>query len=604
MIAEHFLVSPSKRLPLRIGVLLDGLSLPRCFEQVIDHIQKSSFATIELLMINTPARPEPVGPRRPKWRVLANMLFDSKRRKHLGFTIYTKLDQKYFSVANHPQEEIDCTDKLSGIESLKITPIVKGFVHRFTPADIEDIRKRDLDVILRFGFNILRGEILTSARYGVWSYHHGDNEFYKGGPAHFWELYEENKLSGVILQVLTEELDAGHVLAKALFSTVQGGISTLQNRFTPYWGAVHLVIQKLYELHNYGWEHLERHSIPNKPYQGERKIYRTPTNWELLRWLMPALAVKSARRLTRVVAGERIWLWRIALRTDSRQLLHQVDPGDRSAFKWLTPPKGHFHADPFVVEDQGRTWMFLEDYIYCESKAAIVCGEVLPNGELGEMRTVLRQPYHLSYPFVFKHARGYYLIPESATNHTVELYRATDFPYQWCLQKVLFLGKAVDTTVFIDGDTFWFFTTLRAPVGDGMCLCLFYSDQIDGEWQWHPANPISMDVRDARCGGRVFRHDGKLFRISQDCSGRYGSSFSFREIVTLTKTEYRETLLRTVEPWSKSFWGTHTYDHCSNIEAIDGVTYAPKSAHLVSAKLPAEGRIKSEVRSARSGSFS
>jgi hypothetical protein len=41
----------------------------------------------------------------------------------------------------------------------------------------------------------------------VWSYHHGDNEFYRGGPPHFWELYEKAPLSGVILQVLTEELD-------------------------------------------------------------------------------------------------------------------------------------------------------------------------------------------------------------------------------------------------------------------------------------------------------------------------------------------------------------------------------------------------------------
>jgi hypothetical protein len=595
MIAEQFLVSPSKRPPLRIGLLLDGLLLPRCFEQVIDHIQKSNFAKIELLVIHTPANAEPVRPSRPKWRVLGDILSDPKRRKHLGFAIYNRLDQKYFFGANHPLEEIDCTDKLLGIESLKITPIVKGFVHRFAPSDIEEIRKRDLDVILRFGFNILRGDVLTAARYGVWSYHHGDNEFYRGGPAHFWELYERSKLSGVILQVLTEELDAGLVLAKALFSTAQGSISTTQNRFTPTWGAVHLIIQKLYDLHNYGWEHLERHTIPNKPYQGKRKIYRTPTNWELLRWLVPTLTVKSARRGTRVFTGEKIVLWRIALRRGSHQLLHQAGPRDRSGFRWLTAPKGHFHADPFLLEDQGHTWLFFEDYIYSEAKGAIVCREVFSSGELGEIRTVLRRPYHLSYPLVFKHDGSYYLIPESASHRTVELYRATSFPYQWSLVKVLFRGKAVDTTVYIDGNTFWFFTTLKAPAGDGMCLCLFYSDRIDGEWHWHPANPISMDVRDARSGGRVFQRDGKLIRISQDCSGGYGSSFSFREIVMLSKTEYRENLMQTVEPWSKSFWGTHTYDHCSSLEVIDGWTYAPKSAHLVSAELPPEGPIISEI---------
>ena len=34
----------------------------------------------------------------------------------------------------------------------------------------------------------LRGEI---ARHGVWSYHHGDNRFYRGGPPGFWEVMED-----------------------------------------------------------------------------------------------------------------------------------------------------------------------------------------------------------------------------------------------------------------------------------------------------------------------------------------------------------------------------------------------------------------------------
>lgn len=307
MIEEHFLVSGTKNPSLRIGILLDDLTLPRCFERIIDQIQKSNFATIELLMIRAPERANLESPRRSKWKTLWNILIDPKRRKHLAFIIYNKLDQRFFSVPNHPQEQIDCTGKLLGIDSIEITPITSGFVHRFSSSEIEEIRKRDLDVILRFGFNILRGDILKAARFGVWSYHHGDNEFYRGGPAHFWELKERNKMSGVILQVLNEELDAGQVLEKALFSTEIGGVSLVRNRFTPHWGAVHFVIQKLYELHTYGWEHLERHSIPNKPYQGKRKIYRTPTNGELLRWLVPTLATKLGLRLTRVFSRKKLY---------------------------------------------------------------------------------------------------------------------------------------------------------------------------------------------------------------------------------------------------------------------------------------------------------
>ena len=110
---------------------------------------------------------------------------------------------------------------LAGIGSIEVEPMGKKFIHKFPPDALEKIRAKELDVILRFGFNILSGEILTVARYGVWSYPHGDNDFYRGGPPHFGELVEKSPLSGVILQVLTEELNSGLVLCKSLFSTEQ-----------------------------------------------------------------------------------------------------------------------------------------------------------------------------------------------------------------------------------------------------------------------------------------------------------------------------------------------------------------------------------------------
>ena len=45
-------------------------------------------------------------------------------------------------------------------------PVV--LLHGFPDDALERIREKKLDVLIRFGFNILRGEILTAARYGVW----------------------------------------------------------------------------------------------------------------------------------------------------------------------------------------------------------------------------------------------------------------------------------------------------------------------------------------------------------------------------------------------------------------------------------------------------
>jgi hypothetical protein len=577
MIAEQFLTSSSKRTPLRIGLLLDGLVLPRYVAQIIEYIKRSNFATLELLVIRNTEGTNPETSEGLKPRLLSRFLSDPICRRKIAYQIYRDLDKKYFLKDNHPLERLDCRENLSAIETLAMSPLSRGCGQSFNQSDVKEIQKRELDVILKFGFRALCGDVVRAARYGIWSYLQSDSEYYSGGPARFWELYEGSKLSGVTLRACTNEKESGIELGKALFSTTQDGISVTQNELTPIWGSVHLVIQKLYELHEYGWDYLAKRAVPKAPYRGKRASYTTPTNLEMLRWIIRALTGKSWRWGKRIFTREKTALWRIGMRNGGGNLVDEADPNDRCHFRWLAAPRGHYYADPFLVEYQGRTWLFCEDYNYCEGKAIIVCREVLRNGELGDLQTVLNRPYHLSYPYVFRHEANFYLIPESASNGTVELYRATDFPRQWIFEKVLFRGKAVDTTFFTDGDTFWFFTTLKATVGDGICLFLFYSNRIDGEWSSHPANPISTDVRDARCAGRVFRHEGKLIRISQDCSGRYGSSFSFREIVTLSKTDYQEKLLHTVTPWTNSIRGTHTYNSCSSFEVIDGLMYEAKS---------------------------
>jgi hypothetical protein len=581
---DLFLKSSGTGPRLRIGILLDGFVLPRFCQEVISHIQRCNFASIELIVVNqasasaVPARPP------SKWRSLISLLKDSKRRSWLGYILYQKFDARYYPQENDPLASADCSEQLANIDILRVTPIAKGFVHRVAPDDVARIRGYNLDVTLRFGFNILKGEILTSARYGIWSYHHSDNEYYRGGPPQFWELVEDNELTGVILQILTEELDAGKVLAKALFSTSQG-LSVRRNRYDPYWGSVALVIQKLYELHSYGWDHVLQRSLPDKPYLGRRKLYRIPTNGELCGWFLRSVAKIVWRRIKRVTQGERGWAWRIAIREqpDLLPLRSHFEP--QTSFHWLIPPRGHFHSDPFLFSHNDKMWMFFEDYVYLKKKAVICCREVAANGGLGDICTVVDRPYPLSYPFVFQHDHHTYMIPESHENGTIELYRADDFPYRWSLERTLFHAKAVDTTLLIENG-FWFFTTIFAPFGEGHCLCLFFSDSLTGEWHPHPCNPISMDVRDARSGGRVSRRGGKLYRISQSGAGHYGSSsFSLHEVLALTRSDYKEVLVETIRPWPPYF-GVHSYDRCGQFEVIDGLTRAASADLFVAAEFP------------------
>ena len=90
----------------------------------------------------------------------------------------------------------------------------------------------------------------------------------------------------MILQVLTEALDDGLVLCKSLFAT-ETTISVSRNRYPAYWGASDMMIRKLNELHRCGWDSLLQGAVPAVPYKGKKKIYRTPTNFEMVRWLAP-----------------------------------------------------------------------------------------------------------------------------------------------------------------------------------------------------------------------------------------------------------------------------------------------------------------------------
>ena len=249
-----------------------------------------------------------------------------------------------------------------------------------------------------------------------------------------------------------------------------------------------------------------------------------------------------------------------------------------NGFRTIEAPQGHFYADPFLVEDEGKTWLFFEDYIYKTGRGNISCAEVT-NGEIGNAVLVLERPYHLSYPCVFRDGGEWFMIPETAANGTVELYRCLKFPHRWELHKKLFGASAVDTTLWVEDGVYWFFTSLREPRGRATQLWLFHTASLTGDWTAHPSNPISTDVRNSRGAGAIFRHNGKLFRPSQDCSRHYGYSFTLNEILTLTLGDYAEKAVVTVNPlWAEGLAATHSYSRAGEVEIIDGCWPVPEGS--------------------------
>ena len=568
--------SPAAHPALRVGLLLDGPHLSAFFARVIQDIRASNFANLELLVFRKrPGRSE-AQPRRSPLNKIARKLLDREARRHALYDLYLRLDQR-MKPSNHPLDQVDCSQLLVGIEAIEVEPIGKKFIHRFPEDALEKIRAKNLDVLLRFGFNILHGEILYVARYGVWSYHHGDNEFYRGGPSHFWELHEGAELSGVILQVLTEELDGGTVLCKSLFST-ERTISVSRNRFAPYWGSTEFVIRKLHELHRFGWDYVQERALPRVAYKGKRKIYRNPGNSDLVRWLGPIFLKKALQYPFR---KKTIQHWRIAIRQSCKPIFDSAD-GDLSGFRWIEPQKGHFWADPFLLEHERKTYIFFEDFSYSDRRGRISIAELSPKGDLISPTTCLESvDHHYSYPHVFRVDNDLFMVPEAFDSSSIDLYRCVQFPNHWEREATLLTGKFVDTTIWQYGGLWWLMTTKAEPDARAGTLLLFYSDSLKGRWNFHPANPISTDIRNNRGAGRVFEAGNRLIRPSQNCSPDYGYSFALNEILDLSETRYREKTLTVVTPESwAGLSGVHTYNWIKNIEVIDGRTKAHLKDHV------------------------
>ena len=581
MLSDLYIRSKSNREPLRIGLLLDELELPRMFYQVVEDIARSNFAVIKLAVINQqpPPQQRPVPPVPVRaWRILS----DPARRKAVFYKWYSKTDAQNHPLQPDPSESIDASPLLEGVPRLPVVPITKRFVHRFPPEAIEAIQAYDLDVIFRFGFNILKGDVLRTARYGIWSFHHGDNEFYRGGPPHFWELVEQSPVSGVILQVLTEQLDAGIVLAKINFATLSS-LSPHSNSWAPCLGSTHLPIRKLHELHENSWDFVLDKCVPNTPYQGKRNPYRGPTNIEMARWLAPRGLSKLLKQPFR--KSDVVWHWRVGVRTGGHALHDSACKGrsaDLNGFRWLESPQGHNWADPFLLEKNGTLWLFFEDFLYREDRGNIKVAPLHRDGTLGDVTTCLDLPYHISYPYVFEHQGEIFMMPETLSNRGVELFRATRFPYEWRLEKVLFQGDVTDTSAWFDGERWWFFTCVEEPKGIVAQCLLFSAGSLTGDWEAHPGNPISSDVRFARNAGAIFREQGKLFRPAQNCTGNYGRSMSLREIVTLNPDKYVERGALDISPDpSWRYIGMHTYNFHGDVEVMDSLKVRTEEPLLV-----------------------
>ena len=534
--------------PVRVGLLLDSLTQPKWVFNIIKDIQSSDIAEICLIIKNeTPGQPAQ-GRLKSYW----------KNRNYLLYSFYNRLDQRIPLVQENAFEETDLQELVSDVPVLGVMPIMKKFSDWFPPEAIEKIRSYDLDVAISFGFRILRGDALRIAKHGVWSYHHGDNLVNRGGPPGFWEVMERSPISGAVLQVLSEDLDNGQVIDRS-WTRTRDKFSVKGSKNNLYWRASAFVMRKLRELYENGEVSSEGNLF--RPYYN--RLHKMPTNAQLLPKLCKLSLNYAAVQIRYKFFFDQ---WSLAYRFRT-----SVDDPNNSfyRFNYLIPPKDKFWADPFPVRHEGKYFVFFEEFIYKDDKAHISVIELSKSGA-GESTPVLKRDYHLSYPCMFQWQDRYFMIPETAANRTVEVYRCESFPHEWKLETVLFEGVAArDATLFELDGRWWMFVAI-ADTDSSDELYLYYSETPFGPWKPHQRNPVKSDVRNSRPAGRPFYWNGDLYRPAQDSSRNYGYGMRINKVARLTPSEFQEEEVSQVLPqWRKDLRGTHTLNICEDLTVID-----------------------------------
>lgn len=568
MVAERSSMSGRDR--VKVGLLLDTLYVEAWVFKMVESLATSDFADLSLIVRNASYSRH----LKNKQSIDNASLRHYPRifvRKSLNTLHKVLLDRS--SYIQNAQEIKDLSSLLEGVKILDLEPINDEGVDYFSQPDIDNIREDNIDVFIRCGFQVLGGNILHLANYGLWSHTHGTDLSGYGQTAGFWESLKSHPetLSG--LKILPDDKGKGVFICQS--SSCTNPLSVKDNRSNYLWKMSTFVPRNVEHIYRYGadsfLEKLDQKEVQSHQLDGQ--VLKEPNNTEYLALIFSNLYKKAQHRI-RNHRYHTQWILLYKLGEES---------SNKSSYKKMIPAIDTGWADPHVIYRDGVYYIFIEEIEYAkkDGKGRLAVIKMDQHGNYEPPRVILDLDYHLSYPFVFEHDGDMYMVPESGEAKVLDLYKCEEFPYKWQHAARLMDGKEIfDATLLYHQGKWWLFANITPVEGasDWDELHLFYRDDLfSGDWKEHRQNPIVSDVKRARPAGRVFESNNKLIRPSQNCSVRYGYGVQFNEIVELNESSYKEELISSIEPdWDKSIIGVHTYSRDKQLSVIDGQYLHPR----------------------------
>ena len=532
---------------LKIGLIVDGPQVTKYVYDLIEWTRNTDSIRISHLVIQD--LPVEVGSRRSR----ISALFRKSLVAHARTALWKLKERLESRRLTRIKAFRGCNLTYDGRQvvpgEIRIRPVVSpsGFVYRFGATDVAQVREAGFDLLLRCGSGILRGDILSCARLGVLSFHHGDNRINRGGPAGFWEIYHRQDRTGFVLQRLTEELDGGDVVLRGYIPTQDTHLLNAATLYAKSFYRLRLLLTRIAQTGQL--PEPEAHY----PFTGRPLV--TPGLSQVLRYLLRQLARSAKARV------------RKALHYRERWDIYFTDAGWRRAVMWrgtrVNNRVGHFLADPFVTTRDGRTCLFAEDFVFDTGKGHITAFELTDAGAR-ELGTVLKEEFHLSFPFLFEFEGALFMCPETREAGEIRIYECRDFPLKWQLRTVAMRNVvAADTMIFPKNGLWWMLSNISQtePHDCSSELYLFWATTpLSDAWKPHPRNPIVNDPLCARNGGLLI-DDHELVRVAQSSGfGSYGAAARLFRITRISPDDYAEEPVSSITPdFATGIHGSHHF---------------------------------------------
>lgn len=499
---------------IKIGIIVDNIMLPYWQYSIIARLVNSDFAIIDSIIYNREKKEE-----KSSW-------------KSVIYNLYTKLDKRLYKV------------NIDAFIQKDITPLIK---------DVKSI-KNNIDIFINFSSS----NLYLPSKYGVWRYPE---------TLGFWEvMYRLGTVEATL------EIQLNNSQPKIIYSSSSktDRFSVFRNRNTSYLKAISFLPRKVEELYNIG----EDIFFEKVNQQNSYPLFddKNDTNNNFGNFKVSKLIIKHFIKVIKEKINNKFYFNQWILLFNFKEN-NEISTSFRN-FTKIIPPKDKFYADPFVVYENKKYYIFLEELMYNTNRGHLSVIEIDKSGKYSKPTRILEKPYHLSYPSIIKKDKDYFLIPESKENRTIQLYKCVKFPYKWEFQINLMKDiDAVDATLFFYENKWWLFCNIVENRGASSFdeLFLFFADKLEtNKWTPHPLNPIVSDTTKSRPAGDIFIYKDKLIRPSQNCSYIYGYGIKMNEILILNEHEYREVEISSIEPnWEKDIMATHTYSHANGLTVID-----------------------------------